>query len=200
MALTANTPLTFIRGEQSEAPVAQTTKIYEGAILGRNSSGYVRPIVAGDRFAGHAMEYVDNSGGNNGDLTVQLLVGRYRLEVTITGVAITNVGKWVYASADDTLTLTRGANPSVGIVARYVGTNTAIVEFQTHEGDALAFDSVNSVVVLTKAGAPVDGTSGTGAGLAGPGSICIDYTNAKAYINTNTKASPTWTVVGAQTT
>ena len=48
--------------------------------------------------------------------------------------------------------------------------------------------------------APTDGTSGTGAGWAGPGSIYVrgSTTNSKAYINTNTKASPTWTVIGAQ--
>lgn len=54
--------------------------------------------------------------------------------------------------------------------------------------------------ILYGAGAPTDGTSGTGAGLYQPGSLYIDTTNTKLYINTNTKASPTWTVVGAQTT
>lgn len=49
------------------------------------------------------------------------------------------------------------------------------------------------------AGAPTNGTSGTRAGSAYPGSLLIDTTNKKLYINTNTKASPTWTVVGAQT-
>ena len=49
------------------------------------------------------------------------------------------------------------------------------------------------------AGVPDDGTSGTGAGIAGPGSLCSDITNSKLYINTNTKASPTWVVVGTQT-
>lgn len=49
--------------------------------------------------------------------------------------------------------------------------------------------------------APTNGTSGDGAGWAGPGSMYIDRTasTGKAYINTNTKASPTWTVIGAQT-
>ena len=50
------------------------------------------------------------------------------------------------------------------------------------------------------AGAPTDGTSGTGVDLATPGSLYIDTTNGKLYINTNTAASPTYTVVGAQTT
>ena len=48
------------------------------------------------------------------------------------------------------------------------------------------------------AGAPVDGTSGTFAGIADKGAILLDTTNGKAYINTNTQASPTWVVVGTQ--
>ena len=54
--------------------------------------------------------------------------------------------------------------------------------------------------ILYGAGAPTDGTSGTHVGLAAPGTLYIDTTNTKLYINTNTAASPTWTVVGAQTT
>jgi hypothetical protein len=54
---------------------------------------------------------------------------------------------------------------------------------------------------LTNAGAPANGVVGTGtkAGIAEKGQLLIDTTNAKLYINTGTKASVTWTVVGAQT-
>jgi hypothetical protein len=54
------------------------------------------------------------------------------------------------------------------------------------------------VVLKLNAGAPTDGASGTGNGYAGPGSLLVDYTNAKLYINNGSKASPTWTVVGSQ--
>ena len=56
----------------------------------------------------------------------------------------------------------------------------------------------NDLAILTNAGAPTSGTSGTFVGKAGPGCLLIDTTNKKLYINTNTKASPTWTVVGSQ--
>ena len=69
-------------------------------------------------------------------------------------------------------------------------------EFLSFSGFKLA----NDVCLITNDGAPTDGTSGTGVARCGPGSLCIDYSNAKLYINTNTKASPTWTLVGAQTT
>lgn len=55
------------------------------------------------------------------------------------------------------------------------------------------------VRTYTNAGAPTNGTSGTLAGVAEKGSLLTDTTNAKLYINTNTLASPTWTVVGSQT-
>lgn len=42
------------------------------------------------------------------------------------------------------------------------------------------------------AGAPVDGTSGTLAGIAEKGSLLIDTSTPDLYINANTKASPTW--------
>lgn len=55
----------------------------------------------------------------------------------------------------------------------------------------------NNVPILTIAGAPTDGTSGSFAGQAGPGALLIDYTNGKIYQNTNTSASPVWASVVA---
>lgn len=54
------------------------------------------------------------------------------------------------------------------------------------------------VIMPPRSGAPTDGTSGTGAGFAGPGSMYVNIANGKWYTNTNTKASPTWTVIGTQ--
>lgn len=83
-------------------------------------------------------------------------------------------------------------------VYRLQGGNVQVIET---DGDGrLYLDAAMETCMIVKAGTPVDGTSGTGAGYAGPGSLCIDKTNAKAYINTNTAASPLWTVLGTQTT
>lgn len=53
----------------------------------------------------------------------------------------------------------------------------------------------NDVCVLQGSGAPVDGT--TGATFAGPGSLYIRVSGSSsdAYINCNTKASPTWKLI-----
>lgn len=66
---------------------------------------------------------------------------------------------------------------------------------------ALTDAATNGVFCLpVNAGAPSNGGSGTGAGLCGPGSLLIDTTNKILYINTNTKASPTWTSIGGAST
>jgi hypothetical protein len=64
--------------------------------------------------------------------------------------------------------------------------------------NGLGADIAAGVLALS-GGAPSNGTEGTGAGVAAPGCLYIDTANKKLYINTNTKASPTWTLVGSQT-
>jgi hypothetical protein len=55
----------------------------------------------------------------------------------------------------------------------------------------------NNVVVITAAGVPVNGT--TGDNYAGTGSLYVDVTAGKLYINTGAISNPTWVVVGTQT-
>lgn len=54
----------------------------------------------------------------------------------------------------------------------------------------------NGCPIVTNAGAPTSGTSGTFAGQAGIGALLIDFTNGVLYINIGTLASPTWVTLG----
>lgn len=54
----------------------------------------------------------------------------------------------------------------------------------------------NRVRIMTGSAAPSDGTSGTGAGKAGPGSLYL-RTNGTMYQNAGTTASPTWVINAA---
>lgn len=49
---------------------------------------------------------------------------------------------------------------------------------------------------FTNAGLPTGGL--TLAGVAAKGALLIDTTNGVLYINTGSKATPTWTMVGGQ--
>jgi len=143
--LAADAAVVDVLGDRNSAPIIADDIVYEGAMVGDNASGYGRPLVAGDPFLGHNIEKVDNTGGAAGDKNITLRSGRYRLKVTLTSVAITDVGKVVYASDDATLTLSQGGNSRVGVVVRYDTTNTCIVEFQTAEvPDLVLADSARS--------------------------------------------------------
>jgi hypothetical protein len=54
----------------------------------------------------------------------------------------------------------------------------------------------NDIVLMTGAGAPTNGT--TGDNFAGVGSLYVDITAGKLYINTGAITNPTWTIVGTQ--
>ncbi len=50
---------------------------------------------------------------------------------------------------------------------------------------------------IADTGAPTSGTSGTGVGYSGPGSVYTNISNGAKYVNTNTKASPTWSILAS---
>ncbi|MFH1370359.1 MAG: hypothetical protein ABII09_03620 [Planctomycetota bacterium] len=139
--LAADTPVKTSLGEFSSVPILDNDIVYEGAMVGEDGAGYGRPLVAGDRFLGHAVEKVDNTGTGHaaGAKNIRLRSGRYRLEATLASVLITDVGQPVYASDDSVLTLvgagTSARNTYVGQVIRYLTSTTAIVEFRPGEED-----------------------------------------------------------------
>ncbi len=69
---------------------------------------------------------MDNSSGADGDLSVRVYtLGDFG--VTLTGAAVTDLGRPVFASADDTLTFTGNNNSYVGIVQDFVSSNEIIL-------------------------------------------------------------------------
>jgi hypothetical protein len=150
MALSADKQKREMVGNEETYPVAASAKIYANAMCVLDNSGYANELTAaGGRFIGHAVAQVDNSSGIAAAKDVTVKRGRYRRQETLTGVAITDVGRPVYASDDATLTLTPASSttiyPMVGIVCRYVTTNTAVVEFRSHEwaeGEVMLTDMV----------------------------------------------------------
>ena len=127
--LASDKPRGFHEGDFVDLPVIASDIIYQGAAVGDNASGYMRPLVSGDPFRGFADFGVDNASGSAGDKTVRL---RHKglITCTISGVAITDVGRPVYATDDDTFVLA-GAGSYIGRVWAYVASNTAIVAFDT---------------------------------------------------------------------
>lgn len=150
MALSADTPRDYELGDINSVPVKASTKIYEGAAVGL-TSGYARGLVAGDDFVGFAERQADNSATATDGYINCRVISKGIAKLTITGVAVTDVGLPVYASADGTFTLTQGSNSYIGNVYRYVTTNTAMVAFiakTTNDGPAAVGDTLASGKIL----------------------------------------------------
>ena len=127
--LTENTPRVFAVGDVLGYPVIASDIIFQGSAVGENGSGYARPLVAGDAFLGFCEDKVDNSEGSAGDLNVQVKSKGF-IKLPISAVAITSNDRVaVYASDDNTFTLTKGSNSLIGYIAQWVATGYAIVEF-----------------------------------------------------------------------
>lgn|SRR5574343_37775 len=128
--LAANSARDYELGNINELPVIASDIIYEGAAVGDNGSGYARPLVAGDKFKGFSESKADNSAGAAGAINVRVrAVGRVKLPIG--SLVIGDLGKRVYASDDDTFTLTAGSNSEIGFVYRFVSAGVGIVEYDT---------------------------------------------------------------------
>lgn len=130
MTLSSNQVLQEIQGGFNDFAVKASSRIYQGAFVG-SSAGLARPLVAADAFMGIAWSEADNSSGSDSDINVKVRFGTFRMIQKLTGVAITNLGDSVYASADDTLTLSSSGNSLVGQISRWLSTGVCEVEFET---------------------------------------------------------------------
>jgi hypothetical protein len=135
--LAKDTPRAYEVGEFDDVPAIAADIIYEGAAVGDNGSGYGRPLVAGDRFRGFATQQCDNSDGAAGDLNIRVRK-RGCIQLSISGLVITDVGLPVYASDDNTFVLSPVGNTFIGTVLRFVSSGVGVVEFDTANPDPWA--------------------------------------------------------------
>ena len=156
MAKTADGQGIFEIGPINTLPLEASAVIYRDSAIGDNASGYAEALVAGDSFRGFADAPADNLTGAAGAKNVDVITSGWK-QVTLSGVAITDVGKPVYMSDDDTFTLTATSNSLVGFVYRYVTTDTCVIEF----GVATTLQATAVTTVAATAVTTVDSTTTT---------------------------------------
>lgn len=127
--LSAATARIYVGGDVDDLKVKASSAIYEGSAIGI-TSGYARQIAAGDKFAGFALCDVA-SQTSDGDARVRVR-SRGKIVLTISSVAVTDIGKPVYATDGNAFTLTASTNAHIGRVVDVYGTNLAVVEFDGH--------------------------------------------------------------------
>jgi len=104
VALTQDRDTPRRAGEDFQHPVAASVRIYAGAIVMLNATGYATPgaVATGLVPAGVAQEQVDNVNGADGDVNVAVRRGVFRF-VNDGTVSRTDIGGTAYVVDDQTV-------------------------------------------------------------------------------------------------
>jgi len=126
-ALTGDRRLERRDGVELDFPVAAATRIYGGALVATNTSGYLVPggDTAGYKFAGVASGWFDNTSGANGEL-IAVVRRRGVINCAIASAVQADVGKSVFLADDQTVAFAAGTENKiyVGVIAGVIdGTN-----------------------------------------------------------------------------
>jgi hypothetical protein len=111
-------------------PMAASAKGYQDAFAGF-TSGTLRALTAGDVFAGVFARLADNSSGAASAINGTVENGVSIKHAVVGADGVDHVGALVYASDDETLTLTKGSNSFVGVVEEYLTGTTCWVRLAT---------------------------------------------------------------------
>jgi hypothetical protein len=130
MALTRNKARTYTAPTLGSLPLTTAAVVFEGAAIGIDAAtGKARSVVAGDLFAGfarwQASSVQDVTGANP---TTVNLVAAGEVTLTVAGVVSTSVGASVFASDDDTFSLS--GSTVVGSIVRVPIAGQAVVAFR----------------------------------------------------------------------
>ena len=140
MALSANEPREYAADTSpslEQLPCQASTTSYYGSALSADSNGDVGPLLGSETFAGFAEQKADNSSGAAAAIKVKIR-RRGRVKLTVATVDDDNdLNATVYATDDDTFTLSSASAATVGKVERWVTSTTCWVYFE-----ALALRSI----------------------------------------------------------
>lgn len=112
-------------GYFSSFGIVAATTIYKNSFVGLNAAGYLKQYVApasdttqvGDRFIGIAMEHVVNSGAVGVKVCKVQTMGDF--SYALSGVGVLDIGKPVFVSDDQTLSISGSGNAYVGTIVGY---------------------------------------------------------------------------------
>jgi hypothetical protein len=110
-------------------PVKAATKIEKGHAVGcEAATGYFRPLVSGDLFAGLALETVDNTDGADGDIHI-VTPSSCLAEVDVVGSDITEFGSTVYATSSSVYNV--AGTSVVGSIVQFISGTKCLVKFKS---------------------------------------------------------------------
>lgn len=103
-------------GDSFGYPVLANVRIFQGTMVGITANREAVPAghVSAVKLMGFAAQRVDNIGGATGDKKINIEKGVF--PITLAGATVANIGAAVYASDDNTFTLTQSTNLQAGTI------------------------------------------------------------------------------------
>ena len=144
MAAVANSPLNARDPQVETYQGAIATTFYQGSFVGFSAgTKLVRPLVAGDVFAG-IVEKVGTAYADSPTKPIAVVIDG-AVEIPYSAAALTDILKDVYASDSNTVTFTGSTNSYVGHVRNVIVGQSLIVELaKTHSAIASLTTSVGT--------------------------------------------------------
>lgn len=128
MALSADRNTPMKDGELIAVPVAAAKKIFAGALVAANATGFATPGATATTltYLGRAEETVDNTGGADGAKTVMIRRGKAFKFKNSTGDAVTQaeLGKTCYIVDDETVSKSNAGGNTQSAAGKVVGVDT----------------------------------------------------------------------------
>lgn len=123
--LTADRNTLQADGQLIALPVAAGAKIFAGALVVANATGYVAPGSTATTltYLGRAEEYVDNTAGADGAVTVRVRRGKAFYWKNSAGDAVTqaSLGKPCYIVDDETVSKTNAGGNTQSLAGTVIG-------------------------------------------------------------------------------
>lgn len=105
--------------------------VYEGAATSDDAAGRIKPLVTNTVFAGFALRKADNAGGAAGAERVRLRTKGHIVLDVATVASVADENEVVYATDDDTFTLSAAGNAvAIGKISRWILGTRCVVAFE----------------------------------------------------------------------
>ena len=118
MALSADRNTVRRSGDTIQMGVAANKKIYAGSLVARDAAGYATPGATATTLigVGRANETIDNTGGANGAVSVEVEKGVFRFGNSAGDpITIADIGATCYIEDDETVSKTNAGGNSQSV-------------------------------------------------------------------------------------
>ena len=131
--LTKDVVRTYELGDINEIPVLGGEMIYQGSAVGISpENGYAKSLQPDDKFVGFAEDHLNANNSSDGQKNIRVRK-RGSIILEVAGASLTDINKSVYATNDDSFTLSETNAVYIGQISRFEFDDRVLVDFNSSQ-------------------------------------------------------------------